>query len=115
MPATAPCRLVRARIGELEAIIDLASDGVVTLDGEGEIKDLNQAAQALVGYAAEDLIGRPFRLLFPEDSRQTALDYLEDIAGQGPLVAVQRRPRAGMHHRPGRAGPGVHDAWPPDR
>ena len=77
--------LVRARIGELEAIIDLASDGVVTLDGEGEIKDLNQAAQALVGYAAEDLIGRPFRLLFPEDSRQTALDYLEDIAGQGRL------------------------------
>lgn len=77
--------LVRARIGELEAIIDLASDGVVTLDGEGEIKDLNQAAQALVGYAAEDLIGRPFRLLFPEDSRQTALDYLDDIAGQGRL------------------------------
>ncbi len=77
--------LVRARIGELEAIIDLASDGVVTLDGEGEIKDLNQAAQALVGYAADDLIGRPFRLLFPEDSRQTALDYLEDIAGQGRL------------------------------
>ncbi|MFK7792260.1 MAG: histidine kinase dimerization/phospho-acceptor domain-containing protein [Devosiaceae bacterium] len=77
--------LVRERIGELEAIIDLASDGVVTLDGEGEIKDLNQAAQALVGYAADDLIGRPFRLLFPEDSRQTALDYLDDIAGQGRL------------------------------
>ncbi len=77
--------LVRARIGELEAIIDLASDGVVTLDSEGEIKDLNQAAQALVGYAAEDLTGRPFRLLFPEDSRQTALDYLEDIAEQGHL------------------------------
>ena len=77
--------LVRARIGELEAIIDLASDGVVTLDSEGEIKDLNQAAQALVGYAAEDLTGRPFRLLFPEDSRQTALDYLDDIAEQGRL------------------------------
>jgi PAS domain S-box-containing protein len=77
--------LVRARIGELEAIIDLASDGVVTLDGEGEIKDLNQAAQALVGYAADDLIGQPFRLLFPEDSRQTALDYLEDMASQGRL------------------------------
>ncbi len=77
--------LVRARIGELEAIIDLASDGVVTLDGEGEIKDLNQAAQALVGYGADDLIGRPFRLLFPEDSRQTALDYLDDMTKQGRL------------------------------
>lgn len=77
--------LVRARIGELEAIIDLASDGVVTLDSDGEIKDLNQAAQALVGYAAEDLIGHPFRLLFPEDNRQTALDYLDDIAEQGHL------------------------------
>lgn len=77
--------LVRARIGELEAIIDLASDGVVTLDGDGEIKDLNQAAQALVGYAADDLIGQPFRLLFPEDSRQTALDYLDDMASQGRL------------------------------
>ena len=77
--------LVRARIGELEAIVDLASDGVVTLDGEGTIKDINQAAQALVGYAVEDLKGRPFRLLFAEDSRQIALDYLEDIASQGRL------------------------------
>lgn len=77
--------LVRARIGELEAIVDLASDGVVTLDASGEIKDLNQAAQALVGYSADDLIGRPFRLLFAEDSRQIALDYLDDIAEQGRL------------------------------
>lgn len=77
--------LVRARIGELEAIVDLASDGVVTLDAQGEIRDLNQAAQALVGYAADDLIGRPFRLLFAEDSRQVALDYLDDIAEQGRL------------------------------
>lgn len=77
--------LVRARIGELEAIVDLASDGVVTLDADGEIKDLNQAAQALVGYSADDLIGRPFRLLFAEDSRQRALDYLDDIAEQGHL------------------------------
>lgn len=77
--------LVRARIGELEAIVDLASDGVVTLDADGEIKDLNQAAQALVGYSADDLIGRPFRLIFAEDSRQRALDYLDDIAEQGHL------------------------------
>jgi PAS domain S-box-containing protein len=77
--------LVRARIGELEAIVDLASDGVVTLDAQGEIKDLNQAAQALVGYSADDLMGRPFRLLFAEDSRQVALDYLDDIAEQGRL------------------------------
>ncbi|MEM6710804.1 MAG: ATP-binding protein [Pseudomonadota bacterium] len=77
--------LVTARIGELEAIIDLASDGVVTLTADGEIQDLNQAAQALVGYSDDDLIGRPFRLLFPEDHRQIALDYLDDIAQSGRL------------------------------
>ncbi|MEM6381269.1 MAG: histidine kinase dimerization/phospho-acceptor domain-containing protein [Pseudomonadota bacterium] len=78
-------QLVQAQVAELEAIIDLASDGVVTLDRTGEIKSLNQAAQALVGYGADDLVGRPFRLLFAEDSRQMALDYLEDMAGQGKL------------------------------
>ncbi|MEM1284520.1 MAG: ATP-binding protein [Pseudomonadota bacterium] len=77
--------LVKARIGELEAIVDLASDGVVTLQGDGTIKDINQAAQALVGYSTDDLGGRPFRLLFAEDSRQIALDYLDDIASQGRL------------------------------
>ncbi len=84
-PVDSALPIVRARIGELEAIIDLASDGVVTLDASGEIKGLNQAAQALVGYTTDDLIGQPFRLLFPEDTRQTALDYLDDIASQGRL------------------------------
>ena len=77
--------LIRARIGELEAIVDLASDGVVQLDASGQIQGLNQAAQALVGYSSSDLEGRPFRLLFAEDSRQIALDYLDDMAGQGRI------------------------------
>ncbi|MBV6657971.1 MAG: PAS domain S-box protein [Devosiaceae bacterium] len=84
-PSAPAMGLVSARIAELEAIIDLASDGVVTLDRTGEIKSLNQAAQALVGYSADDLVGRPFRLLFAEDSRQVALEYLDDMAGQDKL------------------------------
>ncbi|MEM1288411.1 MAG: histidine kinase dimerization/phospho-acceptor domain-containing protein [Pseudomonadota bacterium] len=87
-PTSESLNILRVRIAELEAVVDLASDGVVTVDKTGEIKALNQAAKDLVGYADAELIGRPIRLLFAEDSRDVALDYLEDVATTGDLSPV---------------------------
>jgi PAS domain S-box-containing protein len=75
--------LLAERIGELEAILDTATDGVVVVDAEGIILAINRAGEALFGYDSEDITGRSFGLLFAEDSRNVALDYLEGVSKNG--------------------------------
>jgi PAS domain S-box-containing protein len=41
-----------------DAVIENLTDGVVVLDGQGRIVDLNPAAEAIIGYPATKLIGR---------------------------------------------------------
>ncbi len=53
---------VLARLRDSEArsraIIDTALDGIITMDGAGNIRDFNPAAERAFGYAREDVIGR---------------------------------------------------------
>lgn len=46
-------------------IAEIASDGIVTMSGESTIGFANRAAGAIFGYAANELIGRPFSELAP--------------------------------------------------
>lgn len=72
-----------ARIGELTAMLDTATDGVVTIDDRGRILSLNKAAEALFGYDQREVTGELFTLLFAGESHAPALDYLEGLKGGG--------------------------------
>ncbi len=72
-----------ARIGELTAMLDTATDGVVTVDDRGRILSLNKAAEALFGYDQREVTGELFTLLFAGESHAPALDYLEGLKGGG--------------------------------
>lgn len=72
-----------ARIGELTAMLDTATDGVVTVDDRGRILSLNKAAEALFGYDQREVTGELFTLLFASESHAPALDYLEGLKGGG--------------------------------
>jgi len=71
------------RIAELTAMLDTATDGVVTVDDRGRILSLNKAAEALFGYDQREVTGELFTLLFASDSHAPALDYLEGLKGGG--------------------------------
>jgi PAS domain S-box-containing protein len=71
------------RIGELEAILDTATDGVIVVEGGGRIVNVNRSAEALFGIEAKEVIGRAFTDLFAEESRKAALDYLDGLAANG--------------------------------
>jgi PAS domain S-box-containing protein len=73
----------RKRIGELEAILDTATDGIVTLDQEGMIRSVSKAAEALFGFDASDLAGKPFTALFASESQRAARDYLAGLTENG--------------------------------
>lgn len=72
-----------ARIAELTAMLDTATDGVVTVDDRGRILALNKAAEALFGYDQREVTGELFTLLFASESHAPALDYLEGLKGGG--------------------------------
>ncbi|WP_018182712.1 ATP-binding protein [Kaistia granuli] len=71
------------KIAELEAILDTATDGVAVVDAEGRIVRINRSAEALFGVETGDVAGLPFTHLLAEESRKSALDYLEGLAQNG--------------------------------
>ncbi len=72
-----------ARAGELEAVLDTATDGVAVVDRAGRVLNLNRAAEALFGVESAEMIGRPLTDLLAQESRRTAVDYLEGLATNG--------------------------------
>jgi PAS domain S-box-containing protein len=72
-----------ARVAELSAMLDTATDGVVTVDGRGRILSLNKSAEALFGYDQREVAGELFTLLFAPESHSPALDYLDGLIGGG--------------------------------
>ncbi len=70
-------------LAELTAILNTATDGVVTLDERGRLLSMNSAAEALFGYDQNEVVGEPITLLLAGESHGPALDYLEGLNGGG--------------------------------
>lgn len=81
--AVADAEALNARIGELGAIIDTATDGVVLLDKEGTIRSISRPAEALFGFDNADVVGKPFASLFAIESQRAARDYLASLSDNG--------------------------------
>jgi len=77
----------RTEITELRAILDMASDAIVVLDGELRIASSNRRADAL--FSADTLVGAPFADLFAPASAQIALGHLAK-PGEGALEVTGR-------------------------
>ena len=72
-----------ANAGELESILDTATDGVILVDAEGRVLSLNRSAEALFGYESDELVYASFLDLFAPESHRPATDYLEGITRGG--------------------------------
>jgi PAS domain S-box-containing protein len=49
----------------LRAIVDAATDGIVSANPAGDIIDINRAVERMFGYAASELLGQPLTVLMP--------------------------------------------------
>ncbi|WP_274427028.1 sensor histidine kinase [Chelativorans sp. YIM 93263] len=74
---------LNARLGEMRAIIDTATDGIAVIEGDGTIRSINRPAEALFGFDADHVIGKPFTSLFAIESQRTVQDYLTALADNG--------------------------------
>jgi PAS domain S-box-containing protein len=76
----------RDEIGELHAILDTATDGVVMLDRDLRIMSANRSAQALFGCDAGEFAGRSVFDLFAPESIDVARDYIEALRQSGGVL-----------------------------
>jgi PAS domain S-box-containing protein len=81
-PALAPV-IVQATNDDLKDILDVASDGIITLDQEGRILSFSAAAEAIFGYRNAEVLQKPFVDYLHQESRKAMRDYLKGLEGQG--------------------------------
>lgn len=74
---------LRVEIGELRSILETATDGVVVVGQDGDIRSMNRSASALFNYDEDETRGRPFAMLFAHESQKAVLDYLAGLSGHG--------------------------------
>ncbi len=68
---------------ELRAILDTATDGIITLDENGHIRGFSAGAEALFGYRLSEVAGRPFTELLVPESRKVVRNYLAALDHSG--------------------------------
>lgn len=74
---------LRMEIDELRSILETATDGVVVLGRDGDIRTMNRSASALFDYDEADMRGKPFAALFAHESQKAVIDYLQGLSGHG--------------------------------
>lgn len=65
------------QISLLNAIIDTAIDGIITIDSKGIVESINPSACSLFGYTPTDVIGNNVSMLMPEPDRSRHDGYIE--------------------------------------
>lgn len=63
----------------LAAIVESSDDAIVSKDLNGIIKSWNKGAERILGYAAEEVIGKPVTILIPLDRQTEETEILNRI------------------------------------
>ncbi|HCM32577.1 PAS domain-containing sensor histidine kinase [Chryseobacterium sp.] len=79
----------------LQAIIETAIDGIITIDDRGRIESLNPSALKIFGYKEEELIGKNISVLMPEPDKSRHDDYLihYQTTGEKKIIGKGREVR----------------------
>ncbi len=67
----------------LATIINNSVEGIITIDGTGEIDKFNKAAENIFGYRADEVIGQNVTLLMPEPYKSEHPRYLKRYLDTG--------------------------------
>jgi len=63
----------------LEDLVDNAGDKIITLDRSGRILSWNSGAEAITGYSEEEMVGREWGILIPDDRKEEMRDLMAQV------------------------------------
>ncbi|WP_166434115.1 PAS domain S-box protein [Roseovarius spongiae] len=87
------------RLQHLAAIVEDSDDAIITKDLDSIIQSWNRGAESLFGYTAEEAIGQPITLIFPQGRQDEEAGIIEKIR-RGQRIAhfetMRRRKDGGL-------------------
>jgi PAS domain S-box-containing protein len=83
---------------QYRAIFNASFDSMIIRTLEGEIVDANPALESMYGYAREELIGKTFGPIIPEQLAGPYRAYLAEVAAGKPVRMETRLPRKDGTH-----------------
>lgn len=78
---------VRQSRAELDGIVSISADAIISIDEEQRIIRFNEGAERIFGWSREEMLGRPLELLMPERFRGGHRQLVERFAA-GPVKAT---------------------------
>lgn len=75
--------VARESSNQLRAMVDSAMDAIVTIDSERRVVVFNPAAQAMFGYAEEEIVGKQVEVLIPDRFRSAHDGNIAAFRGSG--------------------------------
>lgn len=89
---------IRRNEARLRALVDTAVDGIIMIESDGSISAFNPAAERLLGWKAEEVIGRNVSMLMPAPHQQAHDSYLQRhiATGHTNIIGAGREVQA-MH------------------
>ncbi|ODU25164.1 MAG: hypothetical protein ABS95_00840 [Verrucomicrobia bacterium SCN 57-15] len=85
-------RALEEKQRRVEAIVQTAVEGVITIDERGLIDSFNPAAEKMFGYTAAEVIGQNVSILMPSPDRERHDTYLANYlrTGQAKIIGIGR-------------------------
>ncbi len=76
----------------LQAIMDTAVDGLITIDEYGTVQHYNRACEDIFGYSADEIIGQNVKILMPPDYKSEHDNYLRNYrnTGEKKIIGIGR-------------------------
>ncbi|MHC5003928.1 MAG: sensor histidine kinase, partial [Planctomycetota bacterium] len=76
----------------IQAILDTAADGIISIGDDGIIRAANPAAERIFGYRIDEMVGRNVRMLMPEPDASSHDRYLQDYVttGKARIIGIGR-------------------------
>jgi two-component system sensor kinase FixL len=99
MTTTATDRQRMSESSLMRAVTETVIDGLITIDARGIINSFNPAAEKILGYRPDEVIGKNVKMLMPEPYQSEHDDYLANyrrtgeakVIGQGREVIAKRK------------------------